>query len=308
MPGGLFPMLGHQETEERAVEKIGFVGTGVMGCSMAGHLLDAGFPLGVFNRTRERAESLVERGAAWYDDPAGLAAASDVIITIVGFPADVESVYLGPDGVLAGAAAGSLAVDMTTSSPELAQQIAAAGARQGVAVLDAPVSGGDTGARNAALSIMVGGEQAAFERARPLFGAMGTTVVLQGGPGAGQYTKMCNQIAIAAGMIGVSESMHYARSAGLDPSRVMDSIESGAAGSWSLSNLMPRAIAGDFAPGFKIKHFVKDLKIAVESAEAMGLRLPGLEKAYELYRRLEQGGAGEDGTQALLRMYEAGEV
>jgi 3-hydroxyisobutyrate dehydrogenase len=210
--------------------------------------------------------------------------------------------------VLAGAAAGTLAVDMTTSSPLLARQVAGQGARQGVAVLDAPVSGGDTGARNATLSIMVGGEEAAFERARPILEVMGKTVVRQGGPGAGQYTKMCNQIAIASGMIGVSEAMAYAGAAGLDPLRVMSSIETGAAGSWSLSNLMPRAIAGDFAPGFKIKHFVKDLGIAVESAQEMGLALPGLEKAYELYRRLEDGGAGEDGTQALLRMYQAGEV
>jgi len=279
-----------------------------MGLSMAGHLLEAGHPLGVFNRTRERTAPLIEQGAVWHDGPASLAAASDVIITIVGFPADVESVYLSDEGVLAGAAAGALAIDMTTSSPQLAQQIAGRGARQDVAVLDAPVSGGDTGARNGTLSIMVGGPPAAFERARPIFDVMGGTVVLQGGTGAGQYTKMCNQIAIAAGMIGISESMHYARSAGLDPSRVMESIESGAAGSWSLSNLTPRAISGDFAPGFKIKHFVKDLKIAVESAAEMGLDLPGLDKAYQLYRRLEDTGAGEDGTQALLRMYEAGEV
>jgi 3-hydroxyisobutyrate dehydrogenase len=290
------------------VDRIGFIGTGVMGLSMAGHLLDAGYPLGVFNRTRERSQPLMQAGAVWHDDPAGLAAASDVVITIVGFPADVESVYLGAAGVLAGAAAGTLAVDMTTSSPMLARQIAGAGAGQGVAVLDAPVSGGDTGARNATLSIMVGGEEAAFERARPILEVMGKTVVRQGGPGAGQYTKMCNQIAIASGMIGVSEAMAYAGAAGLDPLRVMSSIETGAAGSWSLSNLMPRAIAGDFAPGFKIKHFVKDLGIAVESAQEMGLALPGLEKAYELYRRLEDGGAGEDGTQALLRMYQAGEV
>lgn len=290
------------------MDRIGFIGTGVMGLSMAGHLMDAGYPLSVFNRTRERAASLLDRGAVWQDTPAAIAAASDVIVTIVGFPADVESVYLGADGVMAGAAAGSLAIDMTTSSPQLARRIAEQGAAQGVAVLDAPVSGGDTGARNATLSIMVGGDEEAFRRARPVFDAMGKTVVLQGGPGAGQYTKMCNQIAIAAGMVGVCESMYYARSAGLDPSVVMESIATGAAGSWSLSNLMPRAIAGDFAPGFKIKHFVKDLKIAVESAHEMGLDLPGLGKAYELYRRLEEAGSGEDGTQALLRMYEAGEV
>ena len=290
------------------MERIGFIGTGVMGLSMAGHLLDAGYPLGVFNRTRERAEPLLERGAEWHEGPGALAAASDVVITIVGFPADVESVYLGEDGILASAAGGTLAIDMTTSSPALAARIAETGAKQGVAVVDAPVSGGDTGARNATLSIMVGGDEAAFDRAKPILDVMGGTVVLQGGPGSGQYTKMCNQIAIAAGMLGVCESMAYARAAGLDPARVMDSIEQGAAGSWSLSNLMPRAISGDFAPGFKVEHFVKDLRIAVRSAEELGLDLPGLEKAYELYRRLEESGAGEDGTQALLRMYERGEV
>lgn len=290
------------------MERVGFIGTGVMGLSMAGHLLDAGYPLGVFNRTRERSEPLIERGAVWYDRPATLAAEADVLVTIVGFPADVEAVYLGDGGLLESLAPGSLAIDMTTSSPGLARQIAVEAAGRDVAVLDAPVSGGDTGARNGTLSIMVGGDPDAHERAMPLFEAMGSTIVLQGGPGAGQYTKMCNQIAIAAGMIGVSEAMHYARSAGLDPTRVMDSIESGAAGSWSLSNLMPRAISGDFAPGFKIKHFVKDLRIAVESAEEMGLDLPGLGKAYELYRRLEESGSGEDGTQALLRMYQRGEI
>jgi 3-hydroxyisobutyrate dehydrogenase len=290
------------------MDRIGFIGTGVMGSSMAGLLLDAGYPLAVLNRTRERAEPLIERGAVWHDTPRSLARASDIVITIVGFPPDVEAVYLGDDGVLAGAAEGSLAIDMTTSSPVLARRIAEVGAAQGVTVLDAPVSGGDTGARNGTLSIMVGGDEAAFERAMLLFEVMGSTAVLQGGPGAGQYTKMCNQIAIASGMVGVCEAMHYAKAAGLDPSRVMESIEHGAAGSWSLSNLMPRAIGGDFAPGFKIKHFLKDLKIAVESAAEMGLTMPGLEEAYELYQRLDDSGAGEDGTQALLRLYESGGV
>jgi 3-hydroxyisobutyrate dehydrogenase len=289
------------------MERIGFIGTGVMGLSMAGHLLDAGYSLGVYNRTRAKAESLLERGSAWHAGPGALAAASDVVITIVGFPGDVEAVYLGDDGILPRAAEGTLAIDMTTSSPSLAARIATEGADRGIAVLDAPVSGGDLGARNATLSIMVGGDPAAFERAKPILDSMGATVVLQGGPGSGQYTKMCNQIAIAAGMLGVCEAMHYARAAGLDPERVMSSIEHGAAGSWSLSNLMPRALAGDFAPGFKIKHFVKDLGIAVRSAEELGLDLPGLAKAYELYRRLEEAGSGEDGTQALLRLYAGGE-
>jgi 3-hydroxyisobutyrate dehydrogenase len=286
--------------------QIGFIGTGVMGLSMAGHLIDAGYPLNVHNRTPERAVPLAERGAVWFDSAGALAAASDVVITIVGFPRDVEQVYLGDGGVLEALAAGAIAIDMTTSSPELAARIASAAAGKGVAVIDAPVSGGDRGAREATLSIMCGGDPAAYERVLPILEVMGKNIQLQGPAGAGQYTKMCNQIAIAAGMLGVTESMVYAKAAGLDPSHVLDSIETGAAGSWSLSNLIPRALAGDFAPGFKIKHFVKDLSIAVESAQAMGLTLPGLEKAIGLYRRMEEAGNGELGTQALMQLYEDG--
>jgi 3-hydroxyisobutyrate dehydrogenase len=245
----------------------------------------------------------LERGAAWYDDPGSLAAASDVVITIVGYPADVEEVYFADRGVVDSIAAGSIAVDMTTSSPDLARRIADALAARGAGSLDAPVSGGDRGAREATLSIMVGGDAEVYERVMPLFEVMGSTVRLQGPAGSGQYTKMCNQIAIAAGMLGVCESMAYAEWAGLDPSRVLESIERGAAGSWSLSNLMPRALAGDFEPGFKVKHFTKDLGIAVDSARALGLSLPGLELAAEMYRRLEEAGDGDRGTQALLRIY-----
>ena len=287
---------------------IGFVGTGVMGLSMAGHLMDAGYPLRVHNRTRERAEPLVGRGAVWDDSPGTLAAASDIVITIVGFPRDVEQVYLGDDGILDAMAPGSTAIDMTTSSPELAARLAELGAERDVAVIDAPVSGGDRGAREATLSIMCGGAPHAFDAVLPILEVMGKNIQLQGPAGAGQYTKMCNQIAIAAGMLGVTESMVYAKAAGLDPTHVLDSIETGAAGSWSLSNLIPRALAGDFAPGFRIKHFVKDLSIAVESAEAMGLALPGLDKAIELYRRMEAAGDGDLGTQALMQLYESGEV
>jgi 3-hydroxyisobutyrate dehydrogenase len=273
---------------------------------MAGHLIEAGYPLVVHNRTRERAQPLLDRGASWCEKPGDLAAQSEVIITIVGFPTDVESVYLGEEGLLAAAAPGTIAIDMTTSSPALAKRIAAEGSVRSVAVLDAPVSGGDTGARNATLSIMVGGDAAAFSRARPILEVLGSTITLLGGPGAGQHTKMCNQIAIAAGMLGVCEAMHYARSSGLDPARVIETIEHGAAASWSLSNLMPRALSGDFAPGFKVKHMVKDLAIALESAAELGLDLPGLELAHRTYRTLEESGAGEDGTQALLRTYRAG--
>ncbi len=287
---------------------VGFVGTGVMGLSMAGHLMDAGYPLHVHNRTPGRAASLVERGAEWHDSPGSLAAASDVVITIVGFPRDVEQVYLGDDAILDAMTSGTTAIDMTTSSPELAARLAEMGADRGVAVIDAPVSGGDRGAREATLSIMCGGDPEAFDAVLPILEVMGKNIQLQGLAGAGQYTKMCNQIAIAAGMLGVTESMVYAKAAGLDPTHVLDSIETGAAGSWSLSNLIPRALSGDFAPGFRIKHFVKDLSIAVESAQAMGLSLPGLEKAIELYRRMDEAGDGDLGTQALMQLYERGEV
>jgi 3-hydroxyisobutyrate dehydrogenase len=290
------------------MERIGFVGTGVMGASMAGHLLEAGYPLNVHNRTKERAAGLVERGAVWHDGPGSLAAASDVVITIVGFPDDVEQVYLGRDGILEAIAPGSLAVDMTTSSPALARRLADLGAERDVLVLDAPVSGGDRGAREATLAIMVGGDEGGFERALPVFEVMGRNIRHLGPAGAGQHTKMSNQIAIAAGMLGVCEAMAYADAAGLDPAAVLQAIETGAAGSWSLSNLMPRALRGDFAPGFKVKHFLKDLRIAVESAREMGLHFPGLAQAIELYERLEADGRGEDGTQALLDLYLQGGV
>ncbi|HSR14849.1 MAG TPA: NAD(P)-dependent oxidoreductase [Gemmatimonadales bacterium] len=286
-----------------ARERVGFIGTGVMGASMAGHLLEAGHPLGVHNRTRARAEELVGRGARWHDTPRSAAAEADIVITIVGYPQDVEEVYFGEDGVLAGIAPGGLVIDMTTSSPTLAGRIHAEAAARGVASLDAPVSGGDRGAREGTLSIMVGGEPAAFARAEPLFDVMGATVVLQGGPGAGQHAKMSNQIAIAAGMIGVSEAMAYAEAAGLDPFSVLESIESGAAGSWSLSNLMPRALRGDLAPGFYVKHFLKDMGIAIASAEELGIKLPGLKLAKVLYDRVAAGGGEDLGTQALLRLY-----
>lgn len=291
-----------------ARERVGFIGTGVMGASMAGHLLEAGHPLGVHNRTRARAEELVGRGARWHDTPRSAAAEADIVITIVGYPQDVEEVYFGEDGVLAGIAPGGLVIDMTTSSPTLAGRIHAEAAARGVASLDAPVSGGDRGAREGTLSIMVGGEPAAFARAEPLFDVMGATVVLQGGPGAGQHAKMSNQIAIAAGMIGVSEAMAYAEAAGLDPFSVLESIESGAAGSWSLSNLMPRALRGDLAPGFYVKHFLKDMGIAIASAEELGIKLPGLKLAKVLYDRVAAGGGEDLGTQALLRLYLEGKV
>ena len=283
---------------------VGFIGIGVMGRSMAGHLLDAGYSVHVYNRTQAKAQDLVDRGAQWQSSPGKVAAAADVIITIVGFPVDVESVYLGEDGVLAQARSGSLAIDMTTSCPNLASRIAQEAAAKGIEVLDAPVSGGDIGAREARLSIMVGGSVSGFERALPLFEIMGKNIVHQGPAGSGQHTKMCNQIAIASGMVAISEAMAYAKKSGLQPETVLKSIESGAAGSWSLTNLAPRVLKGDYAPGFFVKHFIKDMKIAIESAQAMGLDLPGLQLAKKLYDQLASKGCEDDGTQALFKLYE----
>lgn len=274
-----------------------------MGASMAGHLLSAGYSLRVYNRTKAKAEGLLARGASWCETAAEVAHGAEVIFGIVGFPPDVEAVYLGRDGVLAGAKPGSCIVDMTTSRPDLAVRIAHAANAKGCSSLDAPVSGGDKGAREASLSIMVGGQKETFESVKPLLEFMGKTVVWQGPAGSGQHTKMANQIAIASGMMGVVEAVRYAEEAGLDPECLLQSISSGAAGSWSLGNLAPRMLAGDFAAGFYVKHFVKDLSIALESAEAMGLTMPGLAQALALYRVLLEEGFGEEGTQALYRVY-----
>lgn len=277
-----------------------------MGKSMAGHLLDAGYRLTVFNRTQSKADDLVARGATWAESPAAAAENADVVITIVGFPADVEETYFGDSGVFKTIETGALVIDMTTSSPLLAERIAEAASEKGIGALDAPVSGGDLGAREARLSIMIGGEQSDFDRAQPLFDIMGKNIQLQGPAGSGQYTKMCNQVAIASGMVAIGEALAYAKAAGLDPKQVLASIETGAAGSWSLSNLAPRALDGDFAPGFFVKHFIKDMGIALESASEMGLKLPGLELAKSLYDKLSAQGGADEGTQALFRFYMEG--
>ncbi len=282
---------------------IGFVGTGVMGRSMAGHLLDAGYRLRVHNRTREKAAPLVDRGAVWCETPGQAAEGAAAVITIVGYPADVEQVYLGSDGLVAASAPGTVLIDMTTSSPVLAQRVHAAGAAVGVPVLDAPVSGGDVGAREARLTIMVGGDPAAFASVEPLLRVMGPNVVLQGGPGAGQHTKMSNQISIAGAMIGACEALAYAEAAGLDPEKVLTSITAGSANSWSLANYAPRMLAGDFAPGFYVKHFIKDMRIALECSREMAIDLPGLELALRLYERLAERGGADSGTQALYLLY-----
>jgi 3-hydroxyisobutyrate dehydrogenase len=285
---------------EPSSTRVGWIGIGVMGSSMLGHLLSGGYAATVYTRTRERAEPLVEQGADWAASPAAVAEASDVVFTMVGFPADVREVVLGPDGVLSAARPGSVVVDMTTSEPSLAVEIFEAGRARDVATLDAPVSGGDVGARNAALSIMVGGDEATVERVRPLLELMGTTIVHQGPAGAGQHTKMVNQTLIATGMIGVCEALLYAFKTGLDPERVLASVGGGAAGSWSLTNYAPRMLKGDFAPGFYVEHFLKDMEIALAEARRMNLALPGLALAHELYLALRAQGGGRNGTQSLI--------
>ncbi|MEX1038991.1 MAG: NAD(P)-dependent oxidoreductase [Pirellulaceae bacterium] len=279
--------------------KLGWIGTGVMGSSMCGHLIDAGFTATVYNRSKEKAAGLIEKGATWADTPKAVAEASDVIFTIVGFPQDVREVILGDDGVLAGSKKGNVIVDMTTSEPSLAVEIAEVAAKQGVESVDAPVSGGDVGAKEARLSIMIGGDAAVVEALNSCWEAMGKTIVYQGGPGAGQHTKMVNQTLIATGMIGVCEALLYGHKAGLDLETVMKSVSSGAAGSWSLSNLAPRIIANNFDPGFFVEHFIKDMGIALAESRKMGLSLPGLALAEQLYQAVKAQGYGRNGTHAL---------
>lgn len=281
---------------------VGLVGTGVMGKSMAGHFIQAGYEVHIYNRTKSKAQDLLDQGAHWQDSPGLLALQCDVIITMVGFPNDVEEIYLGENGILSNSKPGSYVIDMTTSSPMLAKEINEKALGQQVFSLDAPVSGGDIGAKEARLSIMVGGSREAFDAMLPLFEKIGTNIVYQGEAGAGQHTKMCNQIAIASNMMGVVEALVYAKKSGLDPSTVLKSIESGAAGSWSLSNLAPRIIAGNFAPGFYVKHFIKDMKIALQSAEEMKVELPGLSLAKSLYEQLAASGEEDSGTQALFKI------
>ncbi|WP_270996695.1 NAD(P)-dependent oxidoreductase [Listeria seeligeri] len=285
------------------MEKIGFVGTGVMGASMASHLLEAGYEVFVYTRTKSKAEALLAKGAHWEATPSDLAAKVDVLISMVGYPKDVEELYLGEAGFLNHLKQGAVAVDMTTSSPALAKKIAEVGAGKGIGVLDAPVSGGDIGAKNGTLAIMVGGSAEVFEQVKPIFAILGSSVILQGEAGSGQHTKMVNQIAIASNMIGVTEAIIYAEKAGLNPSRVLESISGGAAGSWSLTNLIPRVLKDDFSPGFFIKHFIKDMGIAITEAKQMEIELPGLILAEKMYQTLAERGLSEEGTQALIKYY-----
>ncbi|USK35415.1 NAD(P)-dependent oxidoreductase [Bacillus sp. F19] len=290
-------------TEKKGV--IGFIGTGVMGKSMAGHLLHDGYPVLVYTRTKEKASELIEAGAVWMETIEELASRSDYIITMAGYPSDVEEIYLSEKGILDSAKEGTYVIDMTTSKPSLAKEIYKAAKQRHIHALDAPVSGGDVGAREARLSIMAGGDQEAFDACMPIFSVIGQNIVYQGEAGSGQHTKMCNQIAIAAGMIGVSEAIAYAENAGLDPENVLKSISAGAAGSWSLSNLAPRMLKEDFEPGFYVKHFIKDMDIAIEEADHMKMEVPGLTLAHSLYTDLQKKGEGDSGTQALYKLWKS---
>ncbi len=281
------------------VTRIGWIGTGVMGTSMCDHLIDKGFKATVYNRTKEKTKPLVEKGATWADNPRAVAEASDVVFAIVGYPSDVREVMLGQSGALAGSKRGNVLVDMTTSEPSLAVEIAKAAEARGVHSVDAPVSGGDVGAKEARLSIMIGGDKQVVDALAPCWQAMGKTIVHQGGAGAGQHAKMVNQVLIASNMVGVCEALLYGYRAGLDLPTVMESVASGAAGSWSLSNLGPRIIAGNFAPGFFVEHFIKDMGIALAESKRMGLAMPGLALANQLYVALASQGHARSGTHAL---------
>jgi 3-hydroxyisobutyrate dehydrogenase len=283
--------------------KIGFIGTGVMGLSMAGHLMDAGHELFVYNRTVQKCEPLIARGAKLMADPGDAAEASDAVFTIIGFPKDVEDAYFGPGGIIERALPGTLLVDMTTSSPSLARKIYDAAKARGLGACDSPVTGGDRGAREATLSILVGGDEEDVERVMPLLKLMGRKIVHFGKAGCGQLAKLANQIVIAGTMLGVCEGIAFAQSAGLDPAKFLDCAEAGSAGSWSLSNYGPRILNGDFEPGFFVKHFIKDMKLAEESSGEIGMNPEGLRAALAQYEKLAAEGGAENGTQGLFKLY-----
>lgn len=280
--------------------RVGWIGTGVMGLPMCGHVIRSGYATTVFNRTQEKAAPLLAAGASWADSPRALAESSDVIITIVGYPEDVRAVYLGESGVLAGAKSGGIVIDMTTTRPSLAREIFQAAKQRGVGAVDAPVSGGDVGAKSASLSIMVGGERESVDAVLPLLRLLGKSVVHQGPAGAGQHAKMCNQIVIASTMVGVCESLLYGHKSGLDLETMLESIRGGAAGCWTLDNLAPRVVRRNFDPGFIVEHFIKDMGIALDEAEQMGIALPGLALAHQLYLAVRAQGHGRCGTHALM--------
>jgi 3-hydroxyisobutyrate dehydrogenase len=288
-----------------ALKKIAFIGTGVMGSSIVRHLLKANYEVTIYTRTKERATALITDGANWAETPSEATAGAHIVITMVGYPDDVEAVYFGSSGIFEAGIEGQVLIDMTTSSPALAKRIASVAVTRNMASIDAPVSGGDIGAKNGTLSIMCGGDEAVFKKVLPVLEVFGKDIIYQGDAGAGQHTKMCNQIAIATNMIGVCEAIVYAEKAGLDPENVLRSISTGAAGSWSLSNLAPRMLQNDFEPGFYVKHFLKDMDIALTEAEQMELKLPGLELARSMYHNLLEQGYGDNGTQVLYKKYQS---
>ena len=285
------------------MKKIGFVGTGVMGRSMVLNLIKHGYELSVYNRTKSKAEVCIAAGAKWCDTVAECAKDKDVVITIVGFPKDVEEVYFGENGILNEAKKGAYVIDMTTTSPMLSEKIYNAAAEKGIYALDAPVSGGDTGAKNGTLAIMVGGDKAAFDECMPVFEAMGANIRYEGKAGNGQHVKMANQIAIAGAVSGVAEAVRYAMAMGVDVDTMLDTISNGAAGSWQMSNNGPKMAKEDYAPGFYIKHFIKDMKIAIECAETKGVTLDVLKQVCDEYVQLENNGKGDLGTQAIIEYY-----
>lgn len=280
--------------------RIGWIGTGVMGQSMCGHLVAQGYPVSVYTRTQSKAEPLIEQGACWKASPKDVAEHSDIVFTMVGFPSETRDVYDGDQGILAGIRPGMILIDMGTSEPSLARDLAARAVANGAFAVDAPVSGGDVGARSATLSIMVGGDSSVVQAVKPLFEVLGQRVVYQGGPGTGQQAKLCNQIVIAGTMIGVCESLLYGYKAGLDLHTLLRSISGGAAACWTLDRLAPRMLRRDFDPGFVVDHFVKDMKIALDEAGRLGIALPGLALVHQLYRAVQAEGRGQAGTQALL--------
>ena len=285
------------------LKKIGFIGTGIMGSAMAGHLMNAGFEVSVYNRTKSKAQPLIDKGAVWCDTVGECAKNQDVIISIVGYPKDVEQVYLSDEGIINSAKAGAYVVDMTTSSPILAEKIFEVAKSKNIHAVDAPVTGGDTGAKNATLTILVGGDEKDFEALQPIFKVIGKNIVYEGTAGAGQKTKAANQIALAGALAGACEAFAYAKSSGLDIKKVYDAISTGSAGSVQMSNIVHRGLEGDFNPGFMLKHLAKDLAIGVETSTTYGESLPVLSMVLHELRKMENIGKGNEGTQSLLKYY-----
>ena len=287
------------------MKKAAWIGTGVMGAQQAGHLVKGGYEVTAYNRTYEKAQAQAgELGFIPCKTVGEAVADADYIFVMVGYPRDVEQVFTGQGGIFEHAKKGALAVDMTTSSPSLAQRLYEEGRKRGIRVMDAPVSGGDSGARNATLSIMAGGDKADFDEALPLFECMGKNIRYMGGPGMGQHTKAANQIAVAGATAAYTEAIAYARRVGLDAEAMLGAIGAGAAGSWQIANMAPRVLKGDFAPGFYIKHFVKDMKIVRDEILSRGVDLRMLDAVLELYEEMESMGLENDGTQALIKYYE----